>query len=384
MQKQDGIDVVSLFDGLSGGQIALKKLGIKVKSYRASEIDKYAIQITQKNFPKTIQLGDCTKIKAKKLGNVTLLFGGSPCQNFSFAGKQQGMATKKCKEEILTLKKYLKLKKKGFEFEGESFLFWEFVRVLKYAKPKFFLLENVMMSAKWQKVITKALGVEPIEINSSLLSAQNRKRLYWTNIPNIVQPKDKNILLKDILLTDGQPVCFSSSGRGNGLVEGRMSANTKAHTLTKGGYSSRAFSGVIEKLTHTKKALEYMDRETKGGRTHWDYYLHNESDYKKSRALTANIRKGVPYNVIVDKRLLVTSNSVTSKIHTRKGYVIRKFHPVECERLQTVPEGYTEGVSDSQRYKMLGNGWTIDVIVHIFKNLPYCKKKKKKKLLKRC
>ena len=131
MQKQNGIDVVSLFDGMSCGQLALKKLGTKVKSYRASEIDKYAMQITQKNFPNTIQIGDVTKIKAKKLGNVDLLLGGSPCQNFSFGGKQQGMSTK-CKEEILTLKKYLRLKKEGFQFEGESFLFWEYVRILRY------------------------------------------------------------------------------------------------------------------------------------------------------------------------------------------------------------------------------------------------------------
>jgi len=335
-QKQRGLKVLSLFDGLSGGQIALKKLGIKVSHYYASEIDKYAIQVAQNNFPNTIQVGDVQKLKAKQFPEIDLFIGGSPCQNFSFAGKQEGMAGKKGKKtvEILTLKKYLKLKKQGFEFEGESFLFWEYVRLWKKIKPKYFLLENVMMSEKWQTIITKALGVEPIEINSALLSGQNRRRLYWTNIPNIVQPKDKGIMLKDVLLTDGEPVCCSSSGRGGGVVEARMSSNKKAHTMTKAGYSSRSFSGVIEKLVHTDKALDYMDKKTKGGRTHWEFYLHNESDFEKSRALTANLRKGVPYNVLVDKRLILKN---TFGIKTRKGYVVRKFHPIECERLQTVP-----------------------------------------------
>ena len=158
------MNVLSLFDGMSCGQIALDKLGIKVDNYFASEIDKYAIQVTQKNYPNTKQIGSITEVKGEDLPKIDLLFGGSPCQSFSIAGNGSG-------------------------FDGKSKLFWEFVRVLKECKPKYFLLENVKMKKEWQDVISKALGVEPILIDSSLITAARRERLYWTNIPNIQQPK---------------------------------------------------------------------------------------------------------------------------------------------------------------------------------------------------
>ena len=179
----------------------------------------------------------------------------------------------------------------------ESKLFFEFVRILEECKPKYFLLENVKMKQEYQDIISEHLGVKPIEINSSLVSAQNRKRLYWTNIPNVTQPEDKRILLKDILIQPGTPYCYSTSGRGNGVVEFRESSNEKAHCLTATGYTNRSFSGV-------------------------------------------------KYNGDTNKLLVE-----------------------ECERLQTVDEGYTKGISNTQRYKMLGNGWTVDVIAHIFKEL---------------
>ena len=172
------MNVLSLFDGISCGQIALERAGIKVDNYFASEIDKYAIKVTQKNYPNTIQLGDVCNIKCNELPKIDLLIGGSPCQGFSFAGKQLNFN------------------------DPRSKLFFEFVRILKEVKPKYFLLENVKMKKEYQNVISEHLGVEPIEINSALVSAQDRKRLYWTNIPNINKPDDKGILLSDILETE--------------------------------------------------------------------------------------------------------------------------------------------------------------------------------------
>lgn len=177
--------VLSLFDGMSCGQIALKELGAHVERYYASEVDKFAIAQTQLNFPETVQLGDVRNIDARKLGHVDLLLGGSPCQSFSFAGKRAGMSTKQ-NEEIYTLDRYLELKQAGFEFEGQSYLFWEYIRILhelRETNPNvFFLLENVEMGKKWEKVLSEAIGLQGVHINSALVSAQIRKRIYWTNI----------------------------------------------------------------------------------------------------------------------------------------------------------------------------------------------------------
>ena len=169
------MNVLSLFDGISCGQIALNRIGIKYDNYFSSEIEKWAIKVTQDNYPKTIQLGDVKEIKGKDLPKIHLLMGGSPCQGFSSAGK-------------------------GLNFEDpRSKLFFEFVRILKETKPTYFLLENNRMKKEWQDIISKELGVEPIKINSNLVSAQNRVRLYWTNIPNVIQPSDKGIMLKDLI-----------------------------------------------------------------------------------------------------------------------------------------------------------------------------------------
>ncbi len=169
-----GMNVLSLFDGMSCGQIALDRLGIKVDNYFASEIDLHAMKVTRNNYPETIFEGDVTKVKGSKLPKIDLLFGGSPCQGFSFAGKQL-----------------------NFE-DPRSKLFFEFVRLVKEVKPTYWMLENVKMKKEYQDVISQYLGVEPIEINSSLVSAQNRVRLYWANF-DITQPQDKNIGLSDIL-----------------------------------------------------------------------------------------------------------------------------------------------------------------------------------------
>jgi len=208
------MNVLSLFDGMSCGQQALERAGFKVDNYFASEIDKYAMQVTMANYPDTIQLGSVVNVDGHSLPKIDLLIGGSPCQSFSFAGKRKGMSTKD-EQEILTLEHYLQLKSEGFEFEGQSYLFWEYMRLLNELRQKnpkvCFLLENVEMGEKWEKVLSKAIGINGIHINSSLVSAQNRKCIYWTNIGMrpaglfgdmqsiIEQPKNKNILLKDIL-----------------------------------------------------------------------------------------------------------------------------------------------------------------------------------------
>jgi len=220
------INVISCFDGMSCGQLALNRLGIKYDKYFASEIEKHAISVTMANFPDTIQLGDVRNVKASDLPKIDLMLGGSPCQSFSFAGKMKGMSTKD-EKEILTLEHYLELKSQEYEFEGQSYLFWEYMRLLNELKPKYFLLENVVMVEKWERILTRAIGVSPIKINSNLVSAQNRERLYWTNIglkpqglfgdmgATIPQPKDKKILLKDILQDNPNAVYYTLEKQGS-------------------------------------------------------------------------------------------------------------------------------------------------------------------------
>jgi len=367
------MNVLSLFDGISCGQIALQRAGMPYDNYYASEIDKWAIQITQKNFPGTIQLGDIRNWREWDLPEICLLMGGSPCQGFSYAGK-------------------------GLNFDDpRSALFFEFVDILQTIKPKYFLLENVRMKKEWQDIITEYLGAEPIEINSALVSAQNRRRLYWTNIPNITQPEDKEILLRDILLPDAtEPVMHNLHGgfkekehrtfvdksptirtpaggghipsvvitdnlkdfvvkynRKKGVQEPLDKSLPILRTDRRGLNRNQNQNAVVNiaKLLLSEKEMAYMNRETRDGRTHWDFEHHSDVQHDKSRTVVANFLKGVPYNVLRDNE------------------IIRKFHPIECERLQTLPDNYTEGVSNTQRYKACGNSWTVDVIVHILEGI---------------
>lgn len=327
------MNVLSLFDGISCGRVALERACIEVNNYYASEIDKYAMQISKRNWPDIIQLGDVTRWREWDIDwcSIDLLFAGFPCQSWSIAGKQQG------------------------DRDPRGALMWDMLDILNHVKSVNenvkFLFENVKMKKENLDYVNKAIGVNPIEVNSALVSAQNRKRLYWTNIENITQPVDKKLLLEDVIelenvdekyfvkenllsLHDGgsqlnpgyksqantiheinkksQTLCagthgyalgyifnYSSSGRGDGKVESRCydSSKTKAHCLTKTGYTKRSFTGV--------------------------------------------------------------SNP--------RG--IRKLTPLECERLQTLPDNYTDSVSNTQRYKAIGNGWTVDVIAHILKGL---------------
>lgn len=286
------MNVLSLFDGMSCGQIALERAGIKVDTYYASEIDKYAIQITQKNYPGTIQLGDINNINLKQFDNIDLLIGGSPCQDLSIAKKdRQGINGSK------------------------SGLFWKYIEALKSVKPKYFLFENVASMKKIDRdIISKELGVQPISINSSLVSALNRERLYWTNIPNIIQPENKNIYVVDILQDDLE--IENKYYLTDIAVERLVKINIRAK----------------------EKGLGYKD------------CIIDDLNNSKFLCLDANYFKGAD-----GKRSVILAKD------------LRMATPVECERLQTLPDNYTEGVSNTQRYKMLGNGWTVDVIAHIFK-----------------
>lgn len=582
------MNVLSLFDGMSCGQQALERAGIEVENYYASEIDKHAITVTMANYPNTVQLGSVIDVDATKLPKIDLLIGGSPCQSFSFAGKRKGMVTK-CEQEILTLNQYLELKNQGFEFEGQSYLFWEYVRLfydLKARNPNIlFLLENVIMIDKWKRIISDVLDVAPIEINSSLVSAQNRRRLYWTNIgldessffgsmpTKIQQPKNKGILLKDILETDVDAKYYLSSevvkriGRSNNgercfttddksiclaagyYKQGRdhQYINTEEEIIchnmqprsgdpTKGGTGHLTWSDGKSycldtgntNAIETRKILQINDSIESGGKQPYQQNIiydtdgilpalcakksdllieesyiaasrgrntKTESDTEqmleprfdgKTNSLTTvqkdnlvvertvnplvqarteegkEIRRngghdGVANKVLVEKEsdkmptlltgtgkdnLLMETveyvniyeefsyksdvpiDDTTPKFSTlranaggklsglgiidntsdRLRYIepihqgnrlsyedekmaclsaqggnmlrgvgivqksrIRRLTPIECERLQTVNDNYTMHVSDSQRYKMLGNGWTVDVIAHIFK-----------------
>ena len=193
------MNVLSLFDGMSCGRIALEKANIPVTNYFSCEIKEYAIKVANENYPqdKTNRLGDVTKVKGEDLPKIDFIFAGSPCTDLSRAGKQLGMATL-CGIKVTNYEQYLKLKKKGKEFT-ESCLFWEFIRLVKELKPKYFFLENTKMNAMWLYLITKELGVEPVLINSSLLSAQNRERYYWTNLPGFVYPKDNLLHMQEHL-----------------------------------------------------------------------------------------------------------------------------------------------------------------------------------------
>ena len=345
------MNVLSLFDGMSCGQQALERTGIKVDNYFASEIDKYAIQVTMANYPNTTQLGSVVDVDGYSLPKIDILIGGSPCQSFSFAGKRKGMSTKD-EQEILTLDHYLRLKSEGYEFEGQSYLFWEYMRLLNEVKPTYFLLENVMMGEKWEKVLSKAIGVNAIEINSALVSAQNRRRLYWTNIGMeasgffgdlesiIEQPKDRKILLRDVLESEVDEKYFLSE---NSFIFDRIKNN-------------HPFTPRIPNKDEKSNCLKI------GGSGVDDLVVHNtmprSGDPKKGGTGPLSRTDGKTY-------CLDTGN--TNAVEIRGTSRIRRLTPIECERLQTVKNNYTNHVSDSQRYKMLGNGWTVEVITHIFK-----------------
>ena len=402
-----GLRVLSLFDGMSCGQQALERIGVNVLEYYASEIDKHAIAVTMHNYPNTKQLGSVVDVDGYKLPKIDLLIGGSPCQSFSFAGKRKGMSTK-CETEILTLEHYLELKADGYEFEGQSYLFWEYMRLLNEVKPKYFLLENVIMGEKWEKILSKAIGVNAIEINSALVSAQNRRRLYWTNIgmqPQglfgdlesiIPQPKDKGVLLQDVLEND-VPGKFYLTDKALARIEKAATIGIKAKidpdksgTITIKNQSGQLAidnsTTLIESLKgclkfgRTDEAKQLRKESMAKGKDHTPFQKKqiNEIDFEKMNTLTTAITKdniiceimGNKANTLTPDAYLATGErnrdengkAVLTSMCDRR---LRRLTPTECERLQTVPDGYTSIVSDTQRYRMLGNGWTVDVIAHI-------------------
>lgn len=347
------MNVLSLFDGMSCGQIALTELGCFPDKYYASEVDKFAMQQTTHVFPDTIQLGDVTKVDVSKLDKIDLLIGESPCQSFSFAGKQVGMVTTN-KVDITDLQTYLDLKEMGFEFEGQSYLFWEYMRILtdirKYNPNVKFLLENVVMSKKGEAVLTAAIGVEPVKINSNLVSAQNRKRLYWTNIAEIPQPIDQGIFIRDILEDEVDEKYYISdkavqwminharmnAEKGNGFGARIVSPGGKANTLLQRRYKDGKDILIIA-ASRGRVCEDGVTRQ----------HLEPRKD-GKSNCLTT-----------VQKENLLIENRST----------LRRLTPRECARLQTVPDWYKWVVSDTQIYRMCGNGWTVKVIEHILSHL---------------
>lgn len=454
--------VLSLFDGMSCGQLALNRLGIKVDKYYASEIDKYAIQVTQANFPETIQVGDVCNLKAEDYQDIDLILAGSPCQGFSFAGKQL-----------------------AFD-DPRSALFFEFIRLLKEIKPKYFLLENVKMKKEFLEVITDQVSacypdfkggddlfggkIEPILINSALVSAQSRQRYYWTNIPNIEQPEDKGIVLRDILVEDGQTDLVGMNGKkafkeniqkGTALLardwkgwntygmtgvqttpkQVGVASDINGHDILKRVYSPDGKSPTLNSMgggnREPKVAVQsYREvRTEEGKKARRDAKLKTGKDHTPFRSkkliprtdgkvgtITPNLNKDHEISIEKNKTNQINPSKKASgkqpyiqdrvfhkdgkshaltesfadrtnvgelKLRTKSKTVRsggrgsydrhewdsvddlhwRKLTPLECERLQTVPDNYTKHVSKTQRYRMLGNGWTIDVISHILSNM---------------
>lgn len=488
------MNVLSLFDGMSCGMIALDRLGIKVDNYYASEIDKYAIQVSQANYPDIIQVGDITKLDLSTLPKIDLVMGGSPCQGFSFAGKQL-----------------------AFD-DPRSALFFEFHKAISYLQPKYFLLENVRMKKEYLDIISEYMGVEPIFINSSLVSAQSRQRYYWTNIPGIEQPEERGIVLRDILedqvgsehyVGDNMQknykggnqlnpnyksqantihnsdkksgtICAGTHGYANGYVGDKhkpvkqternarhlKQLDDKSLCMTATMYKGAGNNGMtlvpqkLDKMT-TKDGKAYcvtatydaarpknsMDRKQRtmipledgqelpsgteyiydeNNKSHKPQKIHDiprdvlkdnerqrrvyskegksptllaradspkvmKSDKPQHIGTAVDVKaaayrarsvdengKRVAWKDTKPKQMLELrkdekSNSVTSvqkdNVLTQDEVYWRKLTPLECERLQTVPDNYTNHVSNTQRYKMLGNGWTIEVIAHILQNM---------------
>ena len=349
---QEKFIVVSLFDGISCGHVALERAGISVDQYYASEIEPSAIRITQKNYPNTVQIGDITQVKYNSetglltcengefsIEKIDLVIGGSPCTDLSSIGYAKGMISDAI--EIKSLDQYLKLKESEANFTGQSYLFWEYMRLIHEIHPKYFLLENVVMSKKWRAVINEAIGIEPLQINSSLVSAQNRPRLYWTNIPNVSVPEDKKIFLDDILsdlastddVSHCQTVkkCFPKLQAKYGYIPSKFNAyncseiNQKACALSRGSMVTSSCASLIF--------------------------------------------------VPVENGVHTVKNGILNDLYKTKlpdrNYNIRKLSITEMERLQTLPDGYTEvpNVGIQKRSSAIGNAWTVDVISHILRHI---------------
>jgi len=378
------MNVLSLFDGISCGMVALERAGIKVNKYYASEVDKYAIKVSEKNYPGIIRIGDVTKWREWDIdwSSIGMLIGGSPCQGFSFAGKQL-----------------------NFD-DPRSKLFFVYAEILEHIKTVnqnvIFLLENVRMKKEYLDVISSYLGVEPIMIDSNLVSAQNRKRFYWTNIPNITQPKDKGIMLKDIvhenadldyMIGESWIKWFKANAEFQLNKKYSSLDADKAITMTARQYANWNGNFIMECLAEYivpfDKTLQILNKEIERGKVGYFrsdsqanrvYCIHNKAVTLCGESGGGAAKMGqYLFGCITPDRINKRQNgqrfSEGNKFYTLtaqdqhgvliEGY-IRKLTPVECERLQTLKDNYTQGISNAQRYKCLGNGWTADVIAHIF------------------
>ena len=375
------ITVLSLFDWMSCGRLALERAWIPVRRYFASEIDKYAIQIATKNFPDIHQIGNAEwvevfytltwgidhwyRIKSEwsyyRLWSwwLDLLIGGSPCQWFSNAGK-------------------------GLNFKDHrSKLFFEFVRILNEAKPRYFLLENVKMKKEWQNIISENLfWIQPVEIDSALVSAQRRKRLYrvgkrnedWSYSQVVVsQPEDKGLLLKDILQDKVEEKYMLSEQLVNGFLNkssifrDRFKITTpeeKGACLTTNNQGSYITQSYI--LCNINPSGNGQNGNVYSSEGKSPTLTTNKWEWPKILQLPRGANK---WGIFEQKTPTLSSNSRQYNNLLHNWYCLRRLTPIECERLQTLPDNYTEWVSNSQRYKMLGNGWTVDVIAHIFSEI---------------
>jgi DNA (cytosine-5)-methyltransferase 3A len=338
------IKVLSLFDGISCARVALDRLGYKDVEYYASEIDKYAMQVSAKNWPEIKQVGDVERLERESVAeghapvfpweydgyDIDLLIGGSPCQDLSIA----------------------KNNRKGLSGE-RSGLFFEYVRILKEVNPKYFVLENVASMPKEAKEqITEIMGVEPIMINAALVSAQNRKRLFWTNIPGVTQPEDRGIMLKDVLeegvVDREKSYAIDANYFKGGKIGGTHQSSTRNYTIRigqigKGGQGDRIYSPEGKSVNLSANG---GGRGAKTGLYMINPKMQNfKKNYDKSVSLTSSMYKEPP-KIVEDT-------------------IIRKLTPIECERLQSLPDNYTEGISNSQRYKVLGNAFNVEVVKHI-------------------
>lgn len=328
--KGKGLNVLSLFDGMSCGRIALDRAGILVNKYYASEIDKYCIKVSQANYPDTIQIGDVRQIDSSNLPKIDLLIGGSPCQGFSYAGK--GLNIK----------------------DPRSKLFFEYARLLEALKPKYILLENVKMARKYLDVITEILDVPPVLIKSDRFSAQDRRRYYWTNIPIAEIPESNPLCTEDILEDE---------------VDDKYFVNPK-----------RAVK-ILDDETNRRK-IAYIGTDSQGGRI---YTTHSKSVclcagggglgakmglYALPCLSVNRIKKRQNGRRFKPPKSKFYSLTVADRHGVLTNHKIRKLTPLECERLQTIPDGFSDvGISDNQRYRMIANGWTIDVIAHILRGI---------------
>jgi len=378
------MNVLSCFDGLSCGQLALDKAGVLVDVYYASEIDKYAMQVAQANFPNTIQVGDISKVDASNFDHdIDLMMGGSPCQGFSFAGKQL-----------------------NFD-DPRSKLFFEFMRLRDELKPKYVLLENVRMSKQSQDVISKYMGFEPQALDSKYKSAQKRYRLYWwgkltTNSMGewayeqmpIEEMRDKKIVMQDILEdgyatdvmtnADGKSHCLTA--RYNGAVWWN-SIERKQRTMVLKDNPTVSRDGLIRVGTADLKGHDSIKRvyaqEGKAPTLTTMQGGHREPKVAIGRIVNRRLdengtRKDDQLDLPFTRQLEVRADEKSNCLTTvQKDNVVvskdmwRKLTPLECERLQTIPDNYTNHVSNSQRYKMIGNGWTVDVVAHILRGILY-------------